>query len=173
MRRLVALAAWVLAACAASADAGDLPPHVWSTEATACVPSADETVWLPAPGGAVAVGAREGGYGKSCDGARDERWVVELVDAGASAFHVQATAAAPASDVTVELAVYGWVAPRWIAHQYVPGHWQRLGGAAGPSVAWLTVDAADDARPYSLVRVAARAAAAASSSLPVTITVAR
>jgi hypothetical protein len=168
MRGLVVFVAWMLAACAGSADAGDLPTRQTTELPSLCVPSADETMWLPAAGSAVAAGAHDGAYGKSCGGTRDERWVAELVDAGSAAFRVQASADA----ARVELAVYGWIAPRWIDREYVPGHWQTLAESRGPAVAWVAVDAADDAAPYALVRIAARAASDG-AALPVTVTVAR
>jgi hypothetical protein len=171
MRRLIAAAAAALAACASPADAGDsqmrassLPPPV------ACVPSADETVWLPAPGEAVAIGSREGAYGKSCDGVRDERWVAELVNVHGAAFRVQA-APADGTDAAVELTVYGWVTPHWLRHTYLPGHWQQLAESRGPGVAWAGVEPADEMVPYAIVRVAARAGGEAQR--PVTVTVAR
>ncbi|MGZ3442504.1 MAG: hypothetical protein ACXVDD_23445 [Polyangia bacterium] len=170
MRGLVAFAAWVLAACAGSADAGDQPDRKITELPSLCVPSADETLWLPAVGSAVAAGSRDGAYGKSCGGARDDRWIAELVDAGSAAFRVQAIAA-DGREARVELAVYGWIAPRWIDREYVPGHWQMLGESRGPDVAWAVVDAGDDAVPYSLVRIAARAVAG--EPVPVTVAIAR
>jgi len=52
----------------------------------ACVPSADATVWLPAPGASVRLAAAHG-YGKSCDGARDPRWIAEIVNAHGAAWY--------------------------------------------------------------------------------------
>ena len=173
MRRLAIFAAWMLVACAGSADAGDLQEPKTLEAPSVCVPSADETLWLPVAGSAVAAGSRDALYGKSCGGARDDRWIAELVDAGA-AFRVQATVA-DGRPARVELAVYGWLAPRWIDREYVPGHWQTLAESRGPEVAWVAVDAADDPVPYSLVRIAARAVAAVGNedALPVTVTIAR
>ena len=175
MRRLFATLAASLVACAA-ADAGDgvanaAPrPMAAGLGGVACVPSADETVWLPAPGEAVALGARDGAYGKSCDGNRDERWVAELVNVHGAAFRVQA-ATGDRSDAAVELTVYGLVTPHWAQRTYVPGHWESLAASRGPAVAWAAVDPADDVAPYTIVRVAARAGGAA--TLPVAITVSR
>jgi hypothetical protein len=171
MRRLVATTAAALAACASAADAGDSPLRATALQPpAACVPSADESVWLPAAGEAVALGSRDAAYGKSCDGARDDRWVAELVNVHGAAFRVQA-APADGSDARVELTVYGWVTPHWVRHTYVPGHWQQLAESRGPAVAWAAVDPADDVVPYAVVRVAARAGSA--TTLPVTVTVAR
>jgi hypothetical protein len=171
MRSLAVFVAWMLAACAGSADAGDQPARQTIEPPPLCVPSSDETLWLPVAGSAVAAGSRDAAYGKSCDGARDDRWIVELVGAGAAAFHVQATVA-DGEAARVELAVYGWIAPRWIDREYVPGHWQALVESRGPAVAWAAVAAADDAAPYALVRIAARAVGN-DAPLPVTVTIAR
>lgn len=170
MRRFTALAAWLIAACASPAEAGDVPTRMALTLPTACVPSADETVGLPAPGGALAVGSRDGRYGKSCDGVRDGRWVAEVVDAHDASFRVQA-ATVDGSDARVELAVYGWVSPHWVRHEYLPGHWQELAAARGPGVAWAAIDPADERVPYTMVRLAARAGEP--TTLPVVITVTR
>jgi hypothetical protein len=174
MRRLVAIITVALAACASSADAGDVPPsepRALSIPATICVPSADDTLWLPAAGDAVAIGARDGNYGKPCSGIRDDRWVAELVNVHGAAFRVQA-APADGHDAQVDLTVYGFVTQHWTGHTYVPGHWQELAGSRGPGVAWVAVDPADEVGSYAVVRVAARAASGA-TTLPVTVTVAR
>jgi len=172
MRRLIATVAAVLAACASPADAGDSPYRAAATSPAraACVPSADDTVWLPAAGEAGALGSRDGGYGKSCDGAHDDRWVAEIVNVHGAAFRVQA-APGDRSDASVDLSVYAWVTPHWASHTYVPGHWRELAESHGPGVAWAAVDPADDLVPYAVVRVAAHAGG--STALPVTVTVAR
>jgi hypothetical protein len=172
MRRLVAIITVALAACASSADAGDVPSSApRSAPAAICVPSADDTLWLPAAGDAVAIGARDGSYGKPCGGIHDERWVAEIVNVHGAAFRVQA-APADSHEGDVELTVYGFVTQHWTGHTYVPGHWQELAGSRGPGVAWVAVDPADDVVPYAVVRVAARASSGA-TTLPVTVTVAR
>jgi hypothetical protein len=157
MRRLFAIAVFVLAACAGSADAGDaaLPASVLAAEAVACMPAADTTAWLPAPGESLRLAAA-GGYGKSCDGARDERWIAEIVNAHGAAFRVQAQPA-DGSRAKVTLTVYGWVPPRWVRRVYQDGHWQALAEAEGLGTAAVRVDPADDLVPYAIVRVAARA----------------
>jgi hypothetical protein len=171
MRRLIAVMIAALAACASPADAGDVPPTEPRPTPALCVPSADDTLWLPAAGDAVAIGARDGGYGKACGGVRDERWVAEIVNVHGAAFRVQA-APADSHDAEVDLTVYGFVTQHWVNHTYVPGHWQELAGSRGPGVAWVAVDPADDVVPYAVVRVAARASSGA-TSVPVTVTVAR
>ena len=172
MRRLIAVMIAALAACASPADAGDVPPSETRPAVALCVPSADDTLWLPAAGDAVAIGARDGAYGKACNGVRDDRWVAELVNVHGAAFRVQAAPADSHDAAAVALTVYGFVTQHWVGHTYVPGHWQELAGSRGPGVAWVAVDPADDLVPYSVVRVAARATSGA-TTLPVTITVAR
>lgn len=177
MRQLAVVVAWMIAACAGSADAGDLPPHRTVELPSPCVPSPDDTLWLPAAGAAVASDSRAAAYGKSCGAARDERWIAELVDGGSASFVARARSgdatARAKPKARVELAVYGWMAPRWIDREYLPGHWQLLGEARGAEAASVRVDAADDVTPYSLVRIAARAADGADAQLPVAVVVAR
>jgi hypothetical protein len=157
MRRLFAVAVFALAACAGSADAGDAPVTTiaLTPASVGCVPSADETVWLPVPGESVRLGA-QAGYGKSCDGARDERWVAELVNAHGAAFRVQAQPS-DGGRAHVSLTVYGWVPPRGVRHVNQEGHWQALAEADGAGTAAARVDPADDIVPYATVRIAARA----------------
>jgi hypothetical protein len=167
MRSLFAAAAFALAACAASADAGD-PPMTMSALTPApvgCVPSADATVWLPAPGEAVRLAAASG-YGKSCDGVRDDRWVAEVVNAHGAAFRAQAQPA-DGGKSHVSMTVYGWVPPRWLRHVYQDGHWQVLAEADGSGMAAAQIDPADDVVPYATVRVAARGADGRSLALSI------
>ena len=44
MRRLAVIVAWMLAACAGSADAGDVPPRSTTQLPSLCVPSPDEAM---------------------------------------------------------------------------------------------------------------------------------
>jgi hypothetical protein len=174
MHRLTAIVAATLASIATAADAGDLRAPEQAAAPVGCVPSADDTVWLPAPGATVSSLSGDAGYGKSCDGARDPRWITELVAVRGAAFRVRATSS-DGSDAPVALDVYGWVTPHWEYQTYVPGHWRSLGRSRGPGVTALGVAAATGSPPYAVVRIAARAGGGAERDVSrnVAVTVSR
>jgi hypothetical protein len=163
MRRLFAITVVVVAACAASADAGDapVPTTLLTPVAVDCVPSADATAWMPSPGESLRLTAARG-YGKGCDERQDRRqdndrrWIAELVNGQGAGFTVQAEAT-DSAHAKIALTVYGWVPPRWVRRVYEDGHWQVLAEAEGAGWAAAHVEPSDDVVPYAMVRVAARA----------------